>query len=618
MPHFFLMNKTMEELRQKAASLPLCPGVYLMKNKGGTVIYVGKSRKLRQRVSQYFSDGDATPKTKRLVASIADFDYIVCDSEIEALSLENTLIKQYAPRYNIKLKDAKSYPYIALTAEPFPRIVVTRARRNDGARYFGPYASASDAKLNAETVSRIFRLPRCRHRFPEETGKIRPCLYKQMGRCLAPCLPSCSKEEYAEAVKGAAGVLSGNTHKTVESLRETMLAFSEKEEYEAAARFRDAILALESLGAKQKVLDEASVFLDAWGMTGNEYVGALSMLSVRSGALNRKRDFTFPSQEVLDENSALGFIAAYYGEGEDIPPKILLAFSVEAEELSLLSDFLSAKRGRRVAVLCPKRGKGRALCALAEKNAKEAAEKYGLRVAREEETTARLASLLNLSATPTRIELYDISSLGAEGTTAGLIVWENGRLYRQGYRLFHIKTVVNDDYGAMREVLSRRFAHGADEEDFGKHPDLILLDGGKQHVRVGREILAEMGISVPLFGLVKNDKHKTEALHDGEGTISILREQSVFVFLYRLQEEVHRFTVSAVMRAKTKRLRTSSLEEIAGIGRERARLLLAYFGNLRRIKSASVEELASVKGMTAPAAAAVYTHFHPEAQEDSL
>ncbi len=611
------MNTLLGALRAKAAALPLCPGVYLMKNKSGVIIYVGKSRKLRQRVSQYFSEGEATPKTKRLVANIADFDYIVCDTEIEALSLENTLIKQYAPRYNIKLKDAKSYPYIAVSAGEFPRVFVTRDRKNDGAHYFGPYASASEAKLNAETVNRIFRLPTCRHRFPAETGKIRPCLYKQMGRCLAPCLAASSKKEYKEAVKGALGVLAGKTHETVKTLRERMLALAEEEQFEAAARLRDAILALEKLGEKQKVVDEASVFLDVWGLCSTDYVGAISLLSVRSGALNRKQEFTFSAQELLDEGSALDFIASYYAETAEPPKKILLAFSVGEEEAVLLSDFLSQKRGGRVSVLLPKRGKGRSLCALAEKNAMEAAEKYAQSKVREEETAKSLARLLSLKEPPLRIELYDISSIGAEETTAGLIVWENGRLAKNAYRLFHISSVVNDDYGAMREVLSRRFAHKEDAESFGAFPDLILLDGGQGHVRVGRAVLEEMGVSVPLFGLVKNDKHKTEALCDGERIISFLREQDIFVFLYQLQEEVHRFTVRAVMRAKSKHLRTSSLESISGIGKERARLLLAYFGNLRRIKSATVGELAAVKGITKTAAVAVYSHFHPKNEEDS-
>lgn len=611
----FLMITTLQRLREKAKALPLSPGVYLMKNKMGTVIYVGKSRKLRQRVSQYFTEGEQAPKTRRLVSNIADFDYIVCDNEVEALSLENTLIKKYAPRYNIKLKDAKSYPYIAITKGAFPRVIVTRSRKNDGALYFGPYPSSTEAKINAETVNRIFRLPKCSHRFPEETGKVRPCLYHQMGRCLAPCLASCSKKEYEEAIKGAAEVLSGNVQKCAEAMKKNMLSLAENEQFEAAARQRDAIAALKRLGETQKVVGEETVFMDVWAMSVEETAGALSLLSVRGGALNRKHDFTFSGQELLDEERALDFIAAYYGEHSDIPQRILLSFSAETEGVSLLSLYLSEKKGKKASVLLPKKGKNRALCDMAERNAKEAVDKYRQSAARDEKTALSLTRLLALSAPPSRIELYDISSIGGEETTAGMIVWEEGKMSRNHYRLFRIQTVQNDDYGAMREVLFRRFSHLEDKESFGRFPDLILLDGGKQHVRVGREVLQEMGLSIPLFGLVKNDKHKTEALHDGESSISFAREQDVYMLLYQLQEEVHRFTVSAVMRSKTKKLRSSSLENIKGIGRERAKLLLDYFGTLRRVKTASVEELCAVKGMTQPAAYAVYLHFHPKEEE---
>lgn len=599
-----------EALREKASALPLSAGVYLMKNKDGAVIYVGKSRHLRARVLTYFTGNEHPVKTARMVASVDDFDYIVCDSEIEALGLENTLIKKYAPRYNIKLKDAKSYPYVKISAGDYPSLSVTRERRDDGGKYFGPYTGTADAYRNLDTVRRIFALPTCRRRFPEDIGKERPCIYKQMKRCLAPCTGEISQKEYALAVKGAERVLGGDIRTTAELLREQMRAAAENEEYESAARLRDAIAALSHSHDEQKVLCAPTVSFDAWALYADDTSGAIAALSVRHGTLNRKNEFSFPATEILSEESAIEFISAFYAENGDVPGEILLAFSPEDESIFALGAYLSGLRGKKAGVAVPKRGEKHAICRMAEKNARECAAKYKENALREEDTLISLASLLALEVVPERIEVYDISNIGAEFTTAGMIVYEGGRLAKNQYRTFRIESTEKDDYGAMREALLRRFSHISDR-DFGKLPDLILLDGGRTHVSVGKAALKEAGLSVPLFGLVKDEYHKTRALCDEENEISVAKEQSVFVFLYKLQEEVHRFSVSRTMGAKRKSLRKSSLEAIPGIGKERARLLLAYFGNLRRIKEASAEELAAVNGITRPAAEAVYAHYHP-------
>ncbi len=608
------MKSTKELLREKANALPPTPGVYLMKNAEGRVIYVGKSRRLCARVASYFT-GEHTAKTARMVAAVADFDTILCDNEIEALGLENTLIKQYKPKYNIRLKDAKSYPYIALSGGEYPRLFVTRERSAEGARYFGPYTGTADAYANLDTVRRLFRLPSCSRRFPEEIGRGRPCLYRQMGRCMAPCTGEVSAKEYGAAIRAAVGVLVGHTAAVAAGLREEMQRAAEGEQYEAAARIRDAIFALQKLGTRQKVLADERVSLDAWGMDDTTPTGALSVLSVREGKLMRKNDFTFSSGEILSPDAALSFITDFYMRGADIPAEVALGFAPSPEELSSLADFLSAQRGRKTAVRVAQRGEKRGLCDMAAKNAREAAEKQADRTAREEQTLASLARLLALEVYPSRIELYDISAIGEEYTTAGMIVCEDGALKKNAYRTFRIRSVARDDYGAMREVLTRRFAH-AEDEDFGALPDLILLDGGHGHVAVGRAVLAELGISVPLFGLVKDDYHKTRALCTESEDVSIAKEQGIFVFLYKLQEEVHRYTVRATMGAKGRSLKRSTLESVPGIGRERARRLLAYFGNLRRIKAASVEELSAVGGMTRTAAAALYAHYHPTHPEE--
>lgn len=602
-------------MREKASRLPTCAGVYLMKNKDGTVIYVGKSRHLRARVLTYFTGNEHTVKTARMVSAVSDFDYIVCDSEIEALGLENTLIKKYAPRYNIKLKDAKSYPYIKVSAGSYPALTVTRDRKDDGGRYFGPYSGTSDAYQNLDTVRRIFSLPTCKRSFPEDIGKGRPCLYKQMNRCLAPCAGGVSEEEFARSVKSAERVLGGDIKETAELLRAEMAAAAEAEKYEAAARIRDAITALSKLGEKQKVLSDPSDSYDVWALYTDELCGAIAVLSIRHGVLNRKNEFSFPASEILTEESAIAFIGAYYEKSKvDAPKKILLSFSPDEESVLAFGAYLEQLIGKRIATIIPKRGKKHELCEMARKNAAECAEKYKQGTLREEETLVSLASLLALEVVPSRIEVYDISNIGAEFTRAGMIVYEDGRLRKNQYRTFRIEGTQSDDYGAMREALSRRFSHKEDAA-FGALPDLILLDGGKGHVAVGREVLKEAGLSIPLFGMVKDEYHKTRALCDEENDIGIAKEQSVFVFLYKLQEEVHRHAVSRTMGAKQKSLRKSTLESIPGIGRERARLLLAYFGNMRRIKEASVEELSAVNGMTAPAAQAVYAHYRKDEEK---
>lgn len=608
---FNTMRTKREDLREKATSLPPSPGVYLMKNAVGEVIYVGKSRKLSQRVASYFTGNDHPPKTARMVSQVADFDTILCDSEIEALGLENTLIKKYAPKYNVKLKDAKSYPYIAVSGDEYPRILVTRERTGDGGRYFGPYSGTSDAYANLDTVRRLFRLPTCRRRFPEDIGKERPCIYRQMKRCMAPCAGDVTKKEYRDAVRAAMAVLGGDTKEAERRLREEMLTAAEEERFEAAARARDAITALGKLGESQKVLADERLSADAWGLAEGDPTGAISVLSVREGKLLRKNDFTFAASEILNAETAIAFLTDYYMRGADAPKEILLGFSPTEESVSSFSEFVSSLRGGKTAVRSVQRGEKRALCDMAAKNAREAIQKETERTARDEATLVTLTSLLALEVLPSRIEVYDVSSVGKEYTTAGMIVYEDGTLKRNAYRTFRIRTVENDDYGAMREVLARRFAHASDE-GFGALPDLILLDGGRGQVSVGKEVLREAGLEIPLFGLVKDEHHKTRALATETETVGIAHEQSVYVFLYKLQEEVHRHAVRAAMGAKGRSLKHSSLEAVDGIGKERARRLLAYFGSLKRIKTASVEELAAVRGMTKPAAAAVYLHYHKD------
>ena len=596
----------LELLRRKAAALPPSPGVYLMKRRDGTILYVGKSRHLCNRVSSYFTGNRHTEKTRRMVAQVEDFDTIVCDTEMEALSLENTLIKRHSPKYNIRLKDAKSYPYIKLEEGQFPRLTVTRNRQGRG-KYFGPYPGAAEARANCDTVGALFGLINCNHSFPKEIGRVRPCLYRDTGRCVAPCTGQVSSAEYARLTACAVEVLEGGVRRVSEELKAEMLRLAEEEQFEAAARLRDRIRALQGLGEKQKVVGVMGENTDAWGLSAGEVAGALAVLTVRDGALITKNEYTFPRTEILDGEGAVAFIADYYERRGDCPPSVLLGFSPAEEDVSLLGEYLSLLAHRRVRVDVPRRGEKNHLAQMAEKNAAEAVEKVRAAAVREDGALLRLCTLLGLGTVPDRVEAYDISNLGEEFPTASMVVWEDGRLAKNRYRTFRIRESVQNDYAAMEEALTRRFTHeGGGFEDL---PDLLLVDGGVGHVAVAKRVLAAQALNIPVFGMVKDDHHKTRALTDGEAELSIATEQDVYAFIYNLQEEAHRFAVSHVRNAKRKTMKHSSLEEIPGVGPARAKLLLRAFGTLTALKEASWEEIASVKGISRPAADAVFSHF---------
>lgn len=600
----------LERLRDKAASLPLTPGVYLMKNADGNIIYVGKSKKLRNRVSSYFTGHNHTAKTARMVSLVRDFDYILCDTEIEALTLENVLIKRHTPRYNIKLKDAKSYPYIKITAEEYPRIYVTRERRSDRGRYFGPYQGTSQAHAACQTVTRIFALPTCRRSFPRDIGRERPCLYRDMGRCLAPCTGEVSAEEYRERIRCAAYVLDGNVRATRELLTDQMQQAAERMEFERAATLRDSLHALERLSEKQKVVADARVNRDVFALHLSETEGVLALLSVRDGAVVNKNEFILSSCELTSPEDALSLIADYYDTAGSIPREVMLDFHLQPDDLTLLGDYLSDRAQHRITVRTPERGDGRALCDLALENAREAARQNRLEGEREDKTLSRLSELLALSHLPRRIEAYDISNLGNEAITASMVVYRDGRIRKGDYRSFTIRTTNGaDDYGAMREVLHRRLSHIGDGSlSLGEAPDLVLLDGGVGHVHAVREVMQQMGLHIPLFGMMKDDYHKTRAITDGEREISIAQETNVYAFVYNLQEEAHRFAVGHTMKTKRATLTRSTLERIPGIGPKKAHALLAAMP-LSVIRHADIEALCAVRGISVRDAEAIVAHY---------
>ena len=604
-------------LLEKANTLPLCPGVYIMRDRGGRVIYVGKSRKLKSRVSQYFQNSEKNTKTSRMVATVQDFDYYLCDTEMEALSLENTLIKQYTPKYNIRLKDAKSYPYIKLTAEEYPRLLFTRKRENDKARYFGPYSGAGTAISLLELLRRVLRLPSCKRQFPRDIGKERPCIYYQMGRCAGLCTGKVTREEHAQSMKYAADILNGKDLSVRRELEAEMYAHAEAERYEAAAQCRDTLAALKTLGEKQKVVGNPDAEYDAVALYSDDFCSCISVFYVRAGVLQDKADYVFGADSILEAEDMSTFLCEHYKAREYIPPQILLSFAQSEEDREVLSSYLSLQAGHKITVRQPERGNLRTLCEMVEKNAADRAKQYRLDTERSEGTLLRLAELLCLESYPTRIEAYDISNIGKEHLTAGMIVCRDGKFSKSDYRSFKIRTVqgTTDDYASMREAISRRLEHLSDDGgSFSELPDLILLDGGRGHVGVVRELLAARGLDLAVFGMVKDDFHKTRALCTEHEEISIAKEQDVFSLIYRIQEEVHRYTVGKMDAAKRKTVKTSVLTRIDGIGPAKAKKLLAAFGGMRGLKAAEKEQIAAVSGISVRDAEAVWNDLHPTPQ----
>ncbi len=601
-------------LLEKANALPACPGIYIMHDKSGRVIYVGKSRKLKNRVSQYFQAGAKNPKTERMTSLVWEFETVICDTEIEALTLENAYIKQYSPKYNIKLKDAKSYPYIKITEGEYPRLVSTRKRDDDKAKYFGPYSGTSTVYSVIGAVSKALSLPSCSRVFPRDIGRGRPCIYYQMGRCCGVCTGEISQNDYAALIKTAADILGGSTSAVRRELTARMDNCAAEEKFEEAARCRDTINALDRLRERQKVVSAPGEEEDVIALYDGEDCSAISVLSVRDGVMSDKSDFTFGAGEIADAEGMSAFICGFYRARSYIPPKILISFSLDDDENEALSACLSELAGRKITVRTPERGEARKLCELALTNAKDKAREYREAAERDEGTLVRLSELLGLEVLPARIEAYDISNIGTESMRCGMIVIEDGKFLKKDYRSFSIKSISGtDDYAAMSEAIGRRMAHITDPSGaFARLPDLILLDGGRGHVSTIRSLLAEKGIEVPVFGMVKDDYHKTRALCTDEADINIAKEKQVFMLIYRIQEEVHRFTYGNTSAAKRKTLKTSTLTAIDGIGEKKAKLLLAHFGGLAGVKKAEQDEIKAVKGISERDAAAVYAYFHKQ------
>lgn len=619
-------QRNIDALRAKSASLPRSPGVYIMRGAKNEVIYVGKSRSLRDRVSQYFH-GTHDTKTEKMAASVYDFDFIVCTSEMEALSLESRLIKHHVPKYNIKLKDAKSYPYIKVNCKSdYPRITMTRTRLADGAMYFGPYSSTSTVFSVITALERTLGIPSCKRKFPADIGKGRPCINYQIGRCVGLCTGNVSKDDYKKTINTAIDILKGRISDAVKALTEDMFAFSENLEFERAAKCRDTIESLKKLGEKQTAVTSPNVECDVFGFCPANLTSSghdsLSVFFIRNGYISDRDHFLFDNFALFNTNDTdevsdlTSIVTRIYNDREYIPKEIVLSFEISEKDRQLIIDFLSEKAGRKVLVKTPHRGDAKSLCELAVNDAKRHAESKVTSRKATEKMLFRLADCLKLEVFPERIEAFDISNMGRENITAGMVVSVNGKFIKSDYRTYSIKSLdAPDDYSAMKEAILRRFAYSKlpkSDEKYSAPPDLLLLDGGIGHVNVIKEALKAAGYSVPVFGMVKDDHHKTRTLVSDDGEVDISKLTDVFNYIYSIQEEVHRYTVRRMSNAKRKSVKSSSLEKIAGIGPAKAKKLMGYFKTITALKNASVDEIASIEGISSVDAERVFEHFKKE------
>ncbi len=599
------MNDRIEFLRDKANHLPLEPGVYLMKNADGKIIYVGKAKALKNRVTSYFrSNSQHTAKTIKLVEHIHDFEFIVTQSELDALVLECSLIKLHQPKYNILLKDDKGYNYIKVTREDYPRITYTLNNSDKNADYIGPFTSGFTVKQAVEEANTIFCLPTCKKKFPRDFNKERPCLNHHIKRCMGVCEGKIPSEEYKKIIAEALKYLEDGSKTSVEELERQMEQAAEALEFEKAARLRDRIAAITRLTAQQKILDYKQEY-DIVGMAVNVGQASFAVIKYRGGRLVDKENF-FVGEEYAESEMRRDFLLSYYTKQEDIPKEIYV--DEEFEERELLEELLRGQTNRAVKFVIPHRGDGMAQVLLAKKNAGEYLALRVGRTAREIRALEDLKALLGLEKTPNIIESYDISNFGETGVVGGMIVYRNGRPFKAGYRKFAIKTVDGqNDYACMQEVLRRRLTRYLEgDESFAPLPDLILLDGGRGHISAVSEVMEELKVDVPLFGLVKDSRHRTRAIAKAGGEIEIKSNKALFALLTNIQDEVHRFSIT-FQRVKHKQ-KTYSLEltEVKGIGEAKARALLKEFKTKANMKAASPEKLQKAAKVSAEKARELY------------
>ena len=605
-------NPKLKILREKAMKLPLTPGVYIMKNKDKKIIYIGKAKKLKNRVSQYFGSQNAhSTKVRKMVENVDDFDYILTDSEFEALVLECSLIKQNMPKYNILLKDDKGYSYIKVTPNPWGKISACFRKDDPEAFYLGPYTGNFSVTNSVEEAREIFRLPSCNKVFPRDSGKGRPCLNYFISKCSAPCAGKISRGDYEENLRQAVEFLKGGSAETLRRLKEEMEEAAENLEFEKAAKIRDRIKSIERIGSRQKVVVDGSINEDVFAIAQSEEKACLAVLSFREGLLVSTEHFIIDKSENLPDTRQ-ELITSFYSMERQIPP--LIVVDGEVTDSELVSQWLSEKRGKKAQIFRPQRGEKAKVSEMCLNNAAQKLGEYLGRKGSETAALDELAKLLGLSKTPEYIESYDISHTAGSDNVAGMVVFKNGRPYKSAYRKFSIKGFDGqDDYGSMREVISRRMNRHEEEkesgEGFGKLPDLILLDGGQGQVNAVKPVIEAFGYDVPVFGMVKDSKHRTRAIADGGEEIAINSSRKAFTLVSSIQEEVHRFAITYHKKKHSKSNIGLTLTKIEGIGEKKAVMLLKEMKTLTRIKNSTVEELSNIKGISEKDARNIVTYF---------
>ena len=605
----------MFDLEAELKKLPDQPGVYLMHNREGTIIYVGKAKILKNRVRQYFqNNAQHTPKVKAMVANIAYFEYIITDSEVEALVLECNLIKKHRPKYNILLKDDKQYPYIKVTIqEDYPKISMTRRLLNDGAKYFGPYMGSETVRNTIDVVQKIFHPPLCRRKFPDDIGKGRPCLNYHIKNCFAPCRGGVSREDYREVFFRICSFLEGNHKQLLTDMEAQMREASANLAFEKAAALRDEIKAINALEQKQKIIKTDSIAdKDVIAYARGDNMAFFEVFFIRGGKLIGRESYQLKDTDDVSKNDLMSdFVKQFYSVSVNLPEEILM--QVGFDDSDVIRDWLREKRGKKVILTVPKRGEKAELIKMVKKNADIARDNYEIRVMKREKNQylEEFTKALGLERPPARIEAYDISNISGRDSVGAMVVFENGKPANKKYRHFKIQSVEGaDDYASTQEVIYRRFRHALEEQNaidagelrqedakFLPLPDLILADGGKGHVGAIMEMLEQIDTEVPVFGMVKDDRHRTRALMAPDGReIEMNPVGSVFHFVTRIQDEVHRFAISYFRRLRTKTAFHSKLDDVPGVGEKRRKQLIDAFGSVEGIKQASLDEVAAVVG----------------------
>ena len=603
---------TREELKNKANDLPLSPGVYLMMDKTGKVIYVGKAKKLKNRVSQYFQESAShTVKTRQMVSQIDRFDTIFVSNEFEALVLENSLIKRHMPRYNILLKDDKGYPFVRLSKETYPRFSLVNKAANDSARYFGPFGGRFETRQALDAVLSALRLPTCNRKFPKDIGAERPCLNFHMGRCDGFCRKEMTAEEYNRRIAQAVQLLEGKSKQLLREMTAEMEAEAEALRFEQAAQIRDRISAISALSKKQTVIAGLCADTDIWGIYRGAGKCCYAVLHMENGNLaGRETELFSAPMEETEEEMLSALTAQYYLPRAILPHEILLP--MDTGDCENLSEVLTKRAGHKVWVHVPQRGEKADLRSMAQRNAQEEAERATTAAERVAHTLEVLGKMLDLPAPPGRMESFDISNTGKSDIVASMVVYNGTRPLKSAYRRFRIKELQGhpDDYASMQEVLRRRLQHAADgDEKFLPLPDVFLIDGGQTHARAALEVAERFGVTVPIFGMVKDDRHRTRALITPEGReIGIVGNPAVFSLIGQIQEETHRFAITFHHESHTKSTLKSALDGIPGVGEKRKAELRKHFGTIKAIREADVEQLTVV--LPRNVAETVWNHFH--------